>query len=164
MQDKEQEIRNRNMNEPCDTCGAAPQEECSYTLHGVEQELPADVEQDLAAMEVSEEAYEAADHELGPQFYTTAIYVTNRQYGGAEEGGWWYDVGEPAEEPSLAVLTKVFLTSADARRYADTLQGACDRMNKGRYSPGSVLCSGWYEARVTRGYPKEYPETRPHYE
>ena len=27
--------------------------------------------------------------------YTVAIFFVDRAYGGPEEGGWWYDFGEP---------------------------------------------------------------------
>jgi hypothetical protein len=104
--------------------------------------------------------------EVDPDFYSAAIYVTNRRYGGPEEGGWWYDVGEPALEPGMAILTRVFRTREDAYKHAAYLNGviAAKEWNKHNRPPSSVACSGWYEARVEAGYPKEYPDERPHYE
>lgn len=94
---------------------------------------------------------------------SVAIYITNKQYGGPEEGGWWYDVGEPV--PEHAEWTLYFERWASANRYAEGMNSLlCKKLNEGRHEPGSVLCEGWYQAIPMEGEPRAYPETRPHYE
>lgn len=97
---------------------------------------------------------------------SVAIYETNRSWGGPHEGGWWYDTGEPTKRPDLAVLTRVFNDEDDARAYLESIRETALQANReeGRREPSSVLCNGWYAAELHDGYPKPYPETKPHYE
>ena len=97
---------------------------------------------------------------------SVAVYETNRSYGGPEEGGWWYDVGEPTENPTLGILTRFFLNKKEAFAYRDSLEPIVEEANRseGRRDPGSVLCDGYYAVLLMDGYPRAYPEERPHYE
>jgi len=98
-----------------------------------------------------------------PPFYCVSIYMVDRAYGGSEEGGWWYDCGEPALE--YAEHTRIFTTLEDARAYREELHELCGELNVGRRDIGSVLSDGQYAAIVDWGhYPTAYPATRPHYE
>ena len=54
-------------------------------------------------------------------FYTVAIYLIDRAYGGPEEGGWYYDCGTPYLEPEAAAYFKAFDNLADANDYATRL-------------------------------------------
>lgn len=119
-----------------------------------------------------------------PTLYVVARYATDRAYGGPEEGGWWYDVGE---------LEKVVLATRDEDRAWDAvvrLNDARHRMRADRVGYTVVelpreelipelrnqMCHGdvddlWDESghikpeyRVTRwDIPTFYPEGRPHY-
>ncbi len=100
------------------------------------------------------------DQYEGP--WTVAIFMMDRQYGGPEEGGWYYDVGEP--ELEYAHLVKGFEFEEDANAYCSELQRLTEELNKGRPSIGSVLSRGRYAARICEGYPKSFPAERPHYE
>lgn len=94
---------------------------------------------------------------------TVAIYLVNRHFGGPEEGGWWYEAGEPADEYSR--FTRGFRDEDRAIAYANRLnQRLCVRLNKGRRPISSVLSEGEFAALVRDGNPRRYPESRPHYE
>lgn len=100
------------------------------------------------------------------ELLSVAVYETNRSYGGPEEGGWWYDVGKPTDNPFLGVLTRFFLKKEEAFAYRDSLESVVAEANRreGRRDPGSVLCDGYYEVLIMDGYPRAYPEERPYYE
>lgn len=101
----------------------------------------------------------------GPGFWTVAINLVDRAYGGPEEGGWYYDCGEPSTAPRLARWTRVFTNEDEAIAYAHRLNDSvCKRANRGRRSRYSALSDGEYGAIVHDGYPAEWPEQRPHYE
>jgi hypothetical protein len=91
-------------------------------------------------------------------FYVN-VYLTNRAFGGKEEGGWWYDTGEPVR----AIPT---YTREKAERILRAATAICTRWNKRdrRYEPSSVLCRGYYAARIERTPAARYPEIRPTYE
>lgn len=107
-----------------------------------------------------------AYHDTRPQFHSAAIYFEDRYYGGPEEGGWWYDAGEPVlRDTELAIRTRFFATAKEAYEYASrVLQPICDKRNKGRRPTSSMASEGAYAPHVTRGLPAPFPEHRPHYE
>ena len=86
-------------------------------------------------------------------FFVNAYEVT-QSYGGPEEGGWWYDVGDtlasvPVEDYGDAVETYVHLHNRLAERYADG-----DRC---RNRPELSLC-------VENHFAAAFPTERPRYE
>lgn len=104
-------------------------------------------------------------------FWTVAIYLIDRSYGGPEEGGWHYTSGDRIDY-SLApdvpnqLLLSVVPTEAAANELCKVVQDILDKThNFGRRDIGSVLSTGRYSAEVYNGHPpKHFPETRPHYE
>lgn len=103
-----------------------------------------------------------------PPFYSVAVYLEDRAYGGPEEGGWWYDCGQRVDDlPGFlpAIFAPDRETDALLHRKAveDKLNAT---LNKERRSDtGSVLSEGRYVAVLCEGYPApHYPATRPHYE
>ena len=96
--------------------------------------------------------------------YTVAIYLVDRAFGGHEEGGWWYECGEPANE--LAAKTRGFARENDANRYAEKLNRSAviAELNEGRPEASSVLSRGQYAAVVCQGFPAPFPATRPQFE
>jgi len=100
------------------------------------------------------------------KFYTVAIYMEDRAFGGHEEGGWYFDTAELCMEPRAANFLRGFDKEEDAFDYADALnQGLISQWNEGRPEVSSVLSEGRYHAIVNEGMPApHYPETRPHYE
>jgi hypothetical protein len=117
-------------------------------------------------------------------FWTVAIYLADRVYGGPEEGGWWYEAGYRIDHLLHGINPNSLLTVFDgegtryqdteeqtaaeqeAHEYAANLQVLLDvTVNVGRRDIGSVLSSGRYYARAYPGHPPaHYPATRPHYE
>ena len=95
--------------------------------------------------------------------FTVAIYLIDRAYGGPEEGGWWYEHGEPA--PEHCDHTRGFANEEAAIGYAAKLtDDVCPLLNVGRPPIHSVSSCGRYVARAIEGNPAAYPATRPHYE
>ena len=86
------------------------------------------------------------------------VYETGRDYGGPDEGGWYYDVG---------TVYRVMPVRRDrAERLLDRVQAACDRINREeRRRPGSsVLATGDYlQACIEERPGEEYPRRRPRY-
>lgn len=116
---------------------------------------------------------EKAEIAKRPQFYTVAVYLIDKAYGGPEEGGWWYECGERIDEKldtpdngNIAV-PRIFTDEDEASEYTQDLQGRLDvHFNAHRRSDiGSVLSEGRYVARMCDGYPEPgFPAVRPHYE
>ena len=52
--------------------------------------------------------------------YTVAIFFVDRAYGGPEEGGWWFDTGEPDND--YARFTRGFRTQKAASDYCKRLE------------------------------------------
>lgn len=108
------------------------------------------------------------------------IYFVTQEYGGPEEGGWWYFAGTPVKEdidpdydseydivPYLSFETTDW-TGAEARIRHEAVraeqQAWCDKQNEDRPPLTSVNSRGIYEARVERHQPTSFPKERPHYE
>lgn len=92
-----------------------------------------------------------------------ATYRVTKKYGGPEEGGWWYETGEPEKVEGFD--TK-FVADEDAayalaREWNDRLDAT---VNKGRRPISSVLSNGVYRAIATDDTPEPFPAERPHYE
>lgn len=88
------------------------------------------------------------------------VYELDRAYGGAEEGGWWYDCGELIH--TIPVMDED-ITDDEIEKLCDLLEKIYPA--KTDYDVGSVLYSGGAYAVVVE--PKEgesYPQERPRYE
>jgi hypothetical protein len=95
--------------------------------------------------------------------YLVAVYEEDLQYGGPEEGGWYYHAG------SLVRIVRANLSEERAQDY-------CYRLNKklhskhfgpnaGRPSISSVASEGRCVALTFKNFPPQgYPAVRPHYE
>jgi hypothetical protein len=79
----------------------------------------------------------------------TNVYSVTRCYGGPEEGGWWYDEGEPVE--SLC-----FSSEPAAHQAADELHLKYPR-NK------EIRCIDFWIC-VEKHPAQPFPKVRPHYE
>ena len=96
--------------------------------------------------------------------YSVFTFLVDKQYGGAEEGGWYYETGEPVLEAGLP-LPKFTTDVNEADKWCREMQNDLDNtINVGRRDIGSVLSTGIYRAKVSVGMPTSYPVTRPHYE
>tara|TARA_R110000824_G_scaffold90771_4_gene221460 strand:- start:4189 stop:4461 length:273 start_codon:yes stop_codon:yes gene_type:complete len=85
------------------------------------------------------------------------IYLTDKAYGGREEGGWWYNYGEPFA--SIPVLPKETMDEV-FERYTPYINS----LNEGRPDISSVLSEGWFSMYKENHMAKAFPETTPHYE
>jgi len=97
------------------------------------------------------------------RFYCVSIYKIDRQYGGPEEGGWWYNCGEPVLW--FGMHTRCFTTLDDARDYQEVLRTTLiPELNEGRRPISSVLSEGIFSAEIDENeYPVAYPKERPYY-
>lgn len=103
-------------------------------------------------------------------FWTVAIYLADRSYGGPEEGGWWYDCGTLCDARVIEAgdhgVPRSFASESAAFAWCRAVNETLDAtINQGRRDIGSVLSEGRYVAQVCPGWPEpHYPKVRPHYE
>jgi hypothetical protein len=95
--------------------------------------------------------------------YVVAVYDCGQQFGGREEGGWWYDAG------SLVRVMRRFRSSKAAYAYSNRLNGKLQSRswgpNEGKREYTSVLSDGEYRACTFENTaPAGFPERRPRYE
>jgi hypothetical protein len=94
------------------------------------------------------------DHNVVPAPYYVNVYERYREYGGPEEGGWWYDSG-------TVVHSEKFDNESDAETCRDNLR--ITYPNSDNYT--SVVYSGGdYIICIENEPGRNYPENRPHYE
>jgi hypothetical protein len=84
------------------------------------------------------------------------VYWVTRNYGGPQEGGWWYDAGELQE-------CHVCTTEEEAEKLALKLDDG-KFSNEGLRDLGSVLSSGVFRVLISERPGHDWPEERPHYE
>ena len=85
-------------------------------------------------------------------------YLTDRAFGGAEEGGWWYDTG---------VFVKchgTFATREEAWAARDALDAYLAERREGLHDPSSVRCTGWPDLLVEQRPGADFPRARPRYQ
>lgn len=83
-----------------------------------------------------------------------AVYDVTREFGGPEEGGWWYDSG-------TLIDVRTTTNMDEAKRLKDELAEDYP-MTKCRYS---VLGGEDYDINITPDFPAAFfPAERPHYE
>lgn len=114
------------------------------------------------------------------------IYAVGRSYGGPEEGGWWFDTGEPvgsipidmtdAERHALHLLVMQREgEDVDPEVYAKHFDGYMRERAEGiraayldlypETGKSSSVCGGEdYRIRVEDHIARAYPSERPHYE
>lgn len=92
------------------------------------------------------------------------LYLLDRAFGGHEEGGWWFDTGEPVDCPE----NRGFPTREAARSYLAYLYESGDAdfladWNAGRAPVSSVSCEGIFDFKIVQT-PEAFPAERPRYE
>lgn len=85
--------------------------------------------------------------------YWVNVFEVMRKYGGPEEGGWWYDTGQPVASIPVKGLNR-------AEHLAKAWRKRCPKTHK-RYS---VLGGEDFDVRVETRFAAPYPAVRPHYE
>ena len=86
------------------------------------------------------------------------VYMRDQEFGGHEEGGWWFTTHRPLPELSNVVDWKF------AQSVFEVKQKMCAEFNEGRRPITSVLSEGEYVVMQEAGPPTYKPEFRPHYE
>lgn len=85
-------------------------------------------------------------------FYVN-VYEVGQGYGGAEEGGWWFECGNP--------ISSVLVEDWDA---ASSLRDELKEKFPDTGKSSSVLGGEDYRVRCERHFARSYPESRPYYE
>ena len=93
------------------------------------------------------------------KWYVT-LYLTNRAFGGKEEGGWWYNT-EVVED---STNNQSFDEKNIAEWYLENLQKYENKMNEGRFPIDSAASTGIYRFRLEDRKPHNKPAERPIYE
>ncbi|MFN8758829.1 MAG: hypothetical protein ACK5XA_08475 [Tagaea sp.] len=113
-----------------------------------------------------------------PVLWVVSVHLTDRGYGGPEEGGWYFDFGHPIGEWDWARLVidhgldpaqigpRVFGNHRDAVNAAYLLNGHLgETANKNRPPIYSTQSVGQYRAIVQQGMtPQPWPTETPRYE
>lgn len=110
---------------------------------------------DQYAPEGIEEQEEFVRDQETEEVYYVAVYAVNRNFGGPEEGGWWWDSGE------LIDVRTVEGPQPEAMKVRDRLLEKYP-FTKNRYS---VLGGEDYDVMVCDSLPPaSFPDEVPHYE
>lgn len=90
----------------------------------------------------------------GAQQWFVGVFSVDRSYGGAEEGGWWFDTGELVQQTAVN-------SHGEAEALREKLRD--EFPDTGRSS--SVLGGKDYRIAIAiKPHPEHFPETVPHYE
>ena len=111
-----------------------------------------------------------------------SVYVRSMQYGGPEEGGWWYECGEPVQSVMISPLDfEEWLESADPAEMEHMRHGATQAYTEGRspkprqtgyggytFAPGTDEPLTYHRTDDYRScfeecFAKAFPEERPYY-
>jgi hypothetical protein len=95
--------------------------------------------------------------------YLVGVYDCAQQFGGPEEGGWWYDSGD------LVRVVGVYHSHDKAMDHCcklnQRLRSRVFGPNKGKHEYTSVVSEGEVSAMVWENRaPEHFPNRRPHYE
>ena len=84
-------------------------------------------------------------------------YLTNRAWGGPEDGGWWYETGR------FVRCHGTFATREAALAAREALSGPLAARREGRHPPHDTRCTGWPEILVERRPGASFPAEPPQY-
>ena len=97
-----------------------------------------------------------------------AIYLVTREYGGPEEGGWYFDAGELVTDVEIyqkaGATPAAFLPGDEACEVLrQKMFAACEQMNFGRRPLHSVISTGVFQVDVVDAdvLPAFFPAERP---
>ena len=86
------------------------------------------------------------------KWWTVGVYTQYQQYGGPEEGGWYYYAGELTWHGAM----RFFNDYAEADAYRDKLWGDVEKTNK-HYGNSELTVRCTTESMPDTHYPKERP-------
>ena len=93
------------------------------------------------------------------------VYQIVMQYGGPEEGGWWYDEYFPMHELCRGFSSRRKHKQA-MDRHIDRMRGVCERAHReehGRTEYSSVNCGHTFGVCVEEHPARHSPDSRPYY-
>lgn len=90
-----------------------------------------------------------------PTLVYVNAYLIVRQYGGPEEGGWWFDCGKPVG--SLPCTSQ-----REAKSKVDEMRAKFEHLREGDIN--SVLGGCEVSVYIEEDFARFFPETRPRYE
>lgn len=97
-----------------------------------------------------------------PQACYVTVYLVDMARGGSEEGGWYYEYGEPQLDPRNSVHANRYGALGARLELEKQLD---EEDNKGRRSISSVCSEGEYRAIIDCNcFPASYPTRTPRYE
>lgn len=120
-------------------------------------------------MMTDEQAYLAFLEEIEPEYRTWYIHKHEvaLQYGGPEEGGWWYDAGQPAWDwnPAAHAFNDEEEAYARCRALNELERKRAEDEEDYEYTSVLAYKSSHYAYTVEDfSYTYSYPDRRPHYE
>ena len=105
-----------------------------------------------------------------PTLFWIAVYLVQLEWGGPEEGGWWFEeaglVTAPDIYADLGVMPACRLSEAEADAIPAEMRTGLAALNEGRPALSSTLSHGLYDVRVVRAdtLPPCIPDCPPRYE
>ena len=130
-------------------------EDCENYFYNVDEDI-----HDTMETECTHEYNQDTDEScpiFSPKNWWVNVYLQDRAYGGSEEGGWWYDIGE--------VKTGILCYgNSEAEEIRNQMKEVCEMWNEDRYPISSVLSDGQYYVYIEEEPPKDWPDSFPHYE
>lgn len=91
-------------------------------------------------------------------------YQVSQEYGGSEEGGWWYQAGTPVTSALFSTPSE-HLASASCRALNELERDRAKREEDYEYTSVLAHRSQHFAYDVSEdSVAKSYPETRPYYE
>jgi len=115
-------------------------------------------------------AAEAGRDLAAPTLFWVAVYLVQLEWGGHEEGGWWFEEASLVTAPDiyadLGVVPACRLSEAEAENVATEMRPGLAALNEGRPALSSTLSRGLYDVRVVRAntLPPCIPDCPPRYE
>lgn len=91
------------------------------------------------------------------------VYAVSRNYGGPEEGGWWWDSGEPIASVPIDDNTLIDHIAEVKKHLIEKLEPVY-KTSSGRIGRYSVAGGADVEAYVEDHPAAAWPEKVPHYE
>ena len=131
-----------------------------YNEHGTHTWTLYFTEDEWQALRAASSSYtEMPEKATDDPIYRINEYNTRREYGGPEEGGWYYTAGEFVKTHSA------HSTRREADKDLERMKmNYLPRIRKGLAPRYSVQATYWPVLRVETHPGRDFPETRPHYE